>query len=57
MSERKVCPNLETNKKGCTCPKKDCSRNGFCCVCVEQHRNAGNLPMCMRNLQKPADAR
>ncbi|MDD4983290.1 MAG: hypothetical protein PHH82_00425 [Candidatus ainarchaeum sp.] len=38
----------EENKKNCTCPKKDCVRNGLCCDCVEYHRSQGNLPNCLR---------
>ena len=52
MSDRKPCPNLETNKKSCACPNKTCTRHGFCCACVEYHLAAGNLPLCMRNLKK-----
>ena len=47
---RAACPNKDVNNKGCTCPSKDCPNHGICCACVEQHRNAGNLPMCLRNL-------
>ncbi len=39
---------LEENKKKCTCPEKDCSRNGTCCQCVAYHRRAGDLPHCLK---------
>lgn len=39
---------LEENRKKCTCPEKDCSRNGACCQCVAYHRRAGDLPHCLK---------
>jgi hypothetical protein len=39
---------LEENRKNCTCPEKDCSRNGACCQCVTYHRRAGDLPHCLK---------
>ena len=36
----------EVNDK--CCPKKECVNNGVCCKCVERHREAGNLPFCLR---------
>jgi len=38
----------EQNKKGCTCPSKDCENKGLCCDCVAYHRSKGNLPNCLR---------
>lgn len=37
------------NKKDCTCPHDSCERHGLCCECVEYHRSAGELPMCLRD--------
>jgi len=50
LSERHPCPNLETNRKVCTCPNKGCPRHGCCCACVEHHLAAGKPPLCMRDL-------
>ena len=43
-----ACENKEKNEEKCTCPNKNCERHGVCCECVRAHREAGNLPMCMR---------
>lgn len=48
--EREPCPNQEMNNEAlCTCPGTGCDKRGVCCVCVEHHRKAGDLPMCMRS--------
>ena len=52
MSDRNPCPNLETNREGCTCPNKGCPNHGFCCACVAQHRAGGNAPLCLRQPAK-----
>lgn len=44
----KPCPNLEANKRMCTCPHRDCSRHGLCCQCAAYHRDDGSLPVCFR---------
>ncbi|MDR2579512.1 MAG: hypothetical protein LBC85_00770 [Fibromonadaceae bacterium] len=43
------CPNLETNKERCPCPSTDCGNHGFCCECVANHRQRGDLPLCLRS--------
>ena len=35
----------EENKKNCTC-SYPCGRHGICCLCVEHHRENGELPGC-----------
>lgn len=35
----------EENKKNCTCTYS-CPRHGMCCLCVEHHRENGELPGC-----------
>ena len=39
---------LKENKANCSCPEKNCERNGACCKCVAYHRRCGDLPMCLR---------
>ncbi len=35
-----------------SCPcTKECPRHGKCCLCVAHHREHGNLPLCLRNLE------
>ena len=34
----------------CPCTKT-CPRHGKCCECVAHHREHGNLPKCLRNLE------
>jgi hypothetical protein len=38
------CPNV----KECACPNTSCANHSQCCVCVANHRKAGNLPVCLR---------
>jgi hypothetical protein len=38
------CPNV----KECFCPNVDCANHAHCCVCVKNHRDKGNLPICLR---------
>ena len=38
--------------KECVCPATDCKNHKKCCACVERHREAGNLPYCMREKAK-----
>ncbi|PKN43827.1 MAG: hypothetical protein CVU59_13225 [Deltaproteobacteria bacterium HGW-Deltaproteobacteria-17] len=30
----------------CNCTYEPCARKGRCCLCVEYHRRAGELPAC-----------
>lgn len=48
-----VCPHNTTID--CPCPK-DCPRHGKCCSCVAHHREHGNLPKCLRDLEKKEQA-
>jgi hypothetical protein len=36
------------NVKFCNCPKVECQNHSVCCDCVAKHREAGNLPFCLR---------
>lgn len=47
-----ACPNQDKNKEHCTCPNEACERHGACCECVRAHREMGNLPMCLREVEK-----
>ena len=38
--------------KECLCTNVECERYGKCCACVAHHRNAGNYPVCLRDLPK-----
>ncbi len=38
------------NKNPCPCPNTACDNHGVCCNCVARHREAGNLPFCLREL-------
>ena len=49
MAEFK-CPNVLE----CACTNVDCDNYGKCCACVANHRNNGNLPVCLRE-PAPAD--
>lgn len=42
------CPNKAENEKKCICPYDSCERHGVCCECVRNHREQGELPMCLR---------
>jgi hypothetical protein len=44
------CANRKTNAEECPCTSRTCPNRGTCCVCVRQHRQAGNLPACLRHL-------
>jgi len=33
--------------ENCTCPKKECPRNGICSACVKNHRESDSLPFCI----------
>ncbi|MCX6761989.1 MAG: DUF6485 family protein [Candidatus Moranbacteria bacterium] len=35
----------EENKKACPCTY-DCKLKGFCCECIKEHREKGELPAC-----------
>ncbi len=41
------CPNLEENKKNCTCTYNPCSKKGKCCECLRYHWSRGELPGCL----------
>ncbi|MFH1607638.1 MAG: hypothetical protein ABIA78_00740 [archaeon] len=43
----KSCPNTDENLEVCPCDYH-CERKGFCCQCVKHHREAGDLPACLR---------
>ena len=45
MAETK-CPEVAM----CPCKNETCERYGKCCACVAFHREAGNLPVCLRDL-------
>jgi|GEM_PF-149435 len=34
--------------KNCSCPKTECPNHSNCTSCVAKHREAGNLPFCLR---------
>jgi hypothetical protein len=38
------CPNV----KECPCPNVSCANHAKCCECVKNHRERGNLPVCLR---------
>ena len=33
--------------KNCTCTYTSCSKRGKCCLCVQYHRDRGELPGCL----------
>jgi len=35
----------EKNKSSCNCTY-DCELKGFCCECIKEHREKGELPAC-----------
>lgn len=41
------CPNIEKNKKECSCTYDPCPRKGLCCECVRYHLKNGGKPACM----------
>lgn len=48
LNVKAVCEH--NSKINCPCPK-ECPRHGKCCLCVAHHREHGNLPLCLRNLE------
>jgi len=38
------CPNVTE----CPCTNTECENYGKCCTCVANHRERGNLPVCLR---------
>ncbi|MFY9393485.1 MAG: hypothetical protein WBI32_00655 [Halanaerobiales bacterium] len=48
LQDRGACPNINVNKKECSCFSTNCSRHGFCCACIEYHRKNGGLPACLK---------
>jgi hypothetical protein len=38
------------NVPECPCPKSECPNHSKCCSCVAKHREAGNLPFCLREI-------
>ena len=48
MNEKEKCLNLEKNKEKCPCPNESCIRHGFCCECIEYHKENAEKPMCLR---------
>jgi len=47
MSCLKDCSNLNE----CKCPKTECENHKRCCACIIKHKNAGNLPFCLRKAE------
>jgi len=41
------CVNREKNEKRCPCTAQ-CDKHALCCECVANHRQAGDLPACLR---------
>jgi hypothetical protein len=37
-----------SNVKECACANVDCANHAKCCACVSNHREKGNLPVCLR---------
>jgi len=44
----------ETNKHECPCNNLECENHGKCCDCVAVHKGRGNLPFCLRPVEKEA---
>jgi hypothetical protein len=40
------CENQEKNAARCNCTYPGCQRRGRCCLCLDYHRRAGELPAC-----------
>jgi len=38
--------------KDCPCSNTACPRHGKCCECVKAHKEKGNLPSCLRQVQE-----
>lgn len=36
----------------CLCLAVKCEVHGRCCVCIEKHRKAKNLPYCLRQIEE-----
>ncbi len=47
VKPRDNCPNIQVNKEDCDCGAENCDRHGFCCACIEYHRNNGGTPACI----------
>lgn len=37
---------IEENKTSCNC-SYPCDKKGMCCLCLNYHRNRGELPACL----------
>ena len=42
----RIC-NVEKNREKCTCSYPGCSRNGYCCDCLQYHWKNQELPGCI----------
>jgi hypothetical protein len=42
----KECKNFQQNMARCNCTYEPCSRKGYCCECLEYHRQMNQLPAC-----------
>ena len=40
------------NVKECLCTNVECENHRKCCDCVANHREKGNLPVCLRDMDK-----
>ena len=38
------------NTNPCPCPGVKCKTHGRCCECIVKHKQAGNVPYCLREL-------
>ena len=38
------------NTNPCPCPGTKCASRGKCCECIVKHKNAGNVPYCLRDV-------
>ncbi|MFW5980426.1 MAG: hypothetical protein ACOCRB_00245 [Halanaerobiaceae bacterium] len=47
VKPREDCSNISVNKEDCSCGATDCDRHGFCCACIEYHRENGGKPGCL----------
>jgi len=40
------CKNYQSNLARCNCTYEPCSRKGYCCECIQYHKQMGELPAC-----------
>lgn len=42
---------MENNQvENCPCPGVKCKAHGQCAICIAKHREAGNVPYCLRKV-------